>query len=148
MTTKTSRRPHPIVTVARAAWRQLRTMRTALILLLLLAAGASLGSLFPQRPINPATVSDWIAKNRGWAPVAEHLGLFDVFGSWWFMGIYGLLLVSLVGCIVPRWRAFVRAVRPRPRPATTLSIQEQYRSGTLALSPEAALSGAERVLRS
>ena len=144
-TAPTTRSP---VAVARAIWRQLRTMRTALILLLLLAAGASLGSLFPQRPIAPDKVQAWIQHNHGWAPIAEHLGLFDVFGSWWFMGIYGLLLISLVGCIVPRWRAFARAVRARPRPAATLSIQEQYRSGTVAMSPEAALSGAERVLKS
>jgi cytochrome c biogenesis protein len=148
MTTKTSSRPHPIVAIARGVWRQLRTMRTALILLLLLAAGASLGSLFPQRPINPARVSDWIAKNRGWAPVAQKLGLFDVFGSWWFMAIYGLLLISLVGCILPRWRAFYRAMRARPRTEGALSVQPQYRSGTVALSPDAALTGAERVLRS
>ena len=148
MTTKTSRRPHPLVAIARATWRQLRTMRTALILLLLLAAGASLGSLFPQRPISPDKVSAWITHNRGWAPIAEHLGLFDVFGSWWFMAIYGLLLVSLVGCIVPRWRAFVRTLLTRPRTEGTLSVQPQYRSGTVALSPEAALTGAERVLKS
>jgi cytochrome c biogenesis protein len=122
-------------------------MRTALILLLLLAAGAAVGSLFPQRPINPATVDQWITRNPGWAPLAERLGLFDVFGSWWFMTIYGLLLVSLVGCLVPRYRAFVRAVRARPRASSTLSLQPQYRAGTVALSPDAALTGAERVLK-
>jgi len=53
MTTTTSSTPRTFLAIARAVWRQLRTMRTALILLLLLAAGASLGSLFPQRPINP-----------------------------------------------------------------------------------------------
>ena len=148
MTTTPTKKASPILSIARAAWRQLRTMRTALILLLLLAAGASLGSLFPQRPINPATVQQWISHNRGWAPLAEKLGLFDVFGSWWFMAIYGLLLVSLVGCILPRWRAFFRTLRARPRTAATLSLQEQYRAGTVALSPDAALSGAERVLRS
>jgi cytochrome c biogenesis protein len=148
MTTTTSGKPSPILQIARAVWRQLRTMRTALILLLMLAAGASLGSLVPQRPINPATVQQWITRNRGWAPIAEKLGLFDVFGSWWFMAIYGLLLVSLVGCIVPRWRAFYRTLRARPHTASTLSLQPQYRSGTVALSPDDALSGAARVLRS
>src|SRR5947209_19629957 len=98
MTTTQTKKVSPIRTIARATWRQLRTMRTALILLLLIAAGASLGSLFPQRPINPATVSQWITRNRGWAPIAEKLGLFDVFWSWWFMGIYGLLLIGLIGC--------------------------------------------------
>src|SRR3989442_8474207 len=148
MTTTQPKKASPIVSIARAIWRQLRTMRTALILLLLLAAGASLGSLFPQRPINPARVSDWIAKNRGWAPVAQKLGLFDVFGSWWFMAIYGLLLISLVGCIVPRWRAFFRTLRARPRTQATLSLQPQYRAGTVALSPDAAFSGAGPVFRS
>jgi cytochrome c biogenesis protein len=123
-------------------------MRTALILLLVLAAGAAVGSLFPQRPIDPGKVSDWIARNQGWAPIAEKLGLFDVYGSWWFMAIYGLLVVSLVGCIVPRYRAFTRSVRARPKTSGTLSVQPQYHSGTVALSPEVALSGAERVLRS
>src|SRR5947207_12317132 len=147
MTTKTNRRPHPIVAVARATWRQLRTMRTALILLLLLGAGASLGSRFPQRAINPATVSQWIARNRGWAPIAEKLGLFDVFGSWWFMAIYGLLLVSLVGCILPRWRAFVRTLRARPGREGTLSLRRRNGGGLFGLTPDRAFTGAERVLR-
>src|SRR5947199_9558021 len=99
-TTTTSSTPHTFLAIARAVWRQLRTMRTALILLLLLAAGASLGSLFPQRPINPATVQQWIARNRGWAPLAERLGLFDVFGSWWVRAIYVLLIVWLMGCFL------------------------------------------------
>src|SRR5258706_2028029 len=139
MTTTQPKKASPILSIARAIWRQLRTMRTALILLLLLAAGASLGSLFPQRPINPATVQQWIARNRGWAPLAEKLGLFDVFGSWWFMAIYGLLLVSLVGCIVPRGRAFFRTLRARPRTPATLSLQPHYRAGTAAPSPDVAL---------
>jgi len=137
-----------LTAIARAGWRTLRTMRTALILLLVLAAGAAVGSLFPQRPIDPVKVNQWIVHNPGWAPIAEHLGLFDVYGSWWFMAIYGLLIVSLVGCIVPRYRAFIRSVRARPKTSGTLSVQPQYHSGTVALSPEAALSGAERVLRS
>jgi cytochrome c biogenesis protein len=148
MTISTNRASRTPLAIARAAWRVLRTMRTALILLLLLAAGAAVGSLFPQRPINPGTVDQWIARNSGWAPIAEKLGLFDVFGSWWFMTIYGLLLISLVGCIVPRYRAFIRSVRARPKTSGTLSVQPQYHSGTVALSPEMALSGAERVLRS
>jgi len=134
MTTKTNRRPHPIVAVARATWRQLRTMRTALILLLLLGAGASLGSLFPQRPINPATVSQWIARNRGWAPIAEKLGLFDVFGSWWFMAIYGLLVVFFAYFYtaiafnpidtadnIRKYGGFIPGIRPGQPTATYLS---------------------------
>ena len=41
----------------RWAWTQLTSMRTALLLLLLLAVAAVPGSLFPQRPANPAVVT-------------------------------------------------------------------------------------------
>lgn len=143
-----SSRPSPTpVAGLRAAWRTLRTMRTAIILLLMLAAGAAVGSAFPQRPIGPDAVDRWIARNPGWAPVAEKLGLFDVFGSWWFMLIYGLLLVSLVGCLIPRYRVFGRALRARPKTIATLAGQPQYTAGNVAVDPDAALARAARVLR-
>ena len=133
--------------VLRGAWRVLRRMRTAIILLLVLAAGSAVGSFFPQRPIQPGVVADWKAANPGWAPFAERLGLFDVYGAWWFMTIYVLLLVSLVGCIAPRYAAWARALRSRPRTTATLAVQPHYHAGTIALEPDAALRGAERVLR-
>ncbi|MFY9635082.1 MAG: cytochrome c biogenesis protein ResB, partial [Cellulosimicrobium cellulans] len=44
----------------RWAWTQLTSMRTALFLLLMLAVVAVPGSLFPQRPANPAVVTQYI----------------------------------------------------------------------------------------
>lgn len=138
--------PSPM-TVARRVWKRLRTMRTAIILLLSLAAGSSLGSLFPQRPIQPAKVEGFKRANKAFAPIAEKLGLFDVFGAWWFMAIYGLLLISLIGCLVPRYRAFLRTLRSRPRATARLDAQQHYHAGTVDLDVDAALLGAERVLR-
>lgn len=131
----------------RAAWRKLRQMRTAIILLFVLAAGASVGSLFPQRPVNELKVDDWIANHRGVARLAEWFGLFDVYGSWWFTAIYVLLLVSVVGCIVPRYLAFARQLRSRPRTDGSLDGLQQYRESVVPLSPEGALEHAERTLR-
>lgn len=131
----------------RAFWRWLRRMRTAIILLLVLAAGSAVGSLFPQRPVDPGKVMVWISRHRGWAPLAEKLGLFDVFGAWWFMTIYGMLLTSLVGCLVPRYRAFVRALRSRPAARSSLEGLQRYESGIAAIAPVDALDGAQRVLR-
>lgn len=48
------------VGMLRWAWTQLTSMRTALFLLLLLAVAAVPGSLFPQRPANPAVVTQYI----------------------------------------------------------------------------------------
>src|SRR5690606_22599186 len=51
------------------------------------------------------------------APVLDRLGAFEVFASPWFSAIYLLLFVSLLGCIVPRLRDHLRALRAAPPPA-------------------------------
>src|SRR5437899_2267397 len=131
----------------RDTWRWLRTMRTALILLFVLAAGASVGSLFPQRPVNAFRVSDWISAHPSWAPLAERFGLFDVYGSWWFTTIYVLLLVSVVGCIVPRYRSLFRQLRSRPRTDGPLDGLPQYRATLGTSAPEKVLDDAARIMR-
>jgi cytochrome c biogenesis protein len=45
--------------LARFAWRQLTSMRTALILLMLLGIAAVPGSLIPQRSQNPMAVRQY-----------------------------------------------------------------------------------------
>src|SRR5262249_61050642 len=92
------------------------SMRTALVLLFLLALAAVPGSLLPQRRLNLAKVAQYRAEHPKLAPLLDRLGLFDVFASPWFAAIYLLLFVSLVGCLVPRIRLHLRALR-RPPPA-------------------------------
>ena len=57
-------------------WRQLTSMRTALILLLLLGFAAIPGSIFPQRSQNPLKVSDYFKSNPGPAKFLDQLALF------------------------------------------------------------------------
>lgn len=132
---------------ARGAWRWLRTMKTAIILLLVLAAASSIGSLIPQRPINELAVLRWKGEHAEWAGIAERLGLFDVYGSAWFTAIYALLLVSLLGCLVPRYRAFFRVVRSRPRTRATLAGVENFRHGVTTVPVAESTERAARVLR-
>jgi cytochrome c biogenesis protein len=103
--------------VLRKAWRRLTSMRTALILLFLLAVAAVPGSLLPQRALNPTKVSKYYSDHKTLAPVLSRFGFFDVFGSPWFAAIYLLLAVSLVGCLIPRIRLHYKAVRTKPLPA-------------------------------
>ncbi|WP_233435877.1 cytochrome c biogenesis protein ResB [Streptomyces anulatus] len=98
----------------RWAWRSLTTMRTALVLLLLLALAAVPGSLVPQEGRQPAQAADFRERNPDLAPVLDRLGFFDVYASPWFAAVYLLLFVSLAGCIVPRTRQYVRTLRSRP----------------------------------
>src|SRR5665648_992924 len=86
----------------RWVWRQLTSMRVALMLLMLLAVVAVPGSVLPQRPQDPAKVATYLADNPGLGPWLDRLGLFDVYASVWFSAVYLLLFVYLIGCIVPR----------------------------------------------
>ncbi|MEU4798010.1 cytochrome c biogenesis protein ResB [Streptomyces sp. NPDC023327] len=95
-------------------WRQLTSMRVALILLLLLSLGAIPGSLIPQRNVDELKVQDFMDRHTTLGPLYDKLQLFDVYSSVWFSAIYILLFVSLIGCIVPRTWQFVGQLRGRP----------------------------------
>lgn len=136
------------VGLARWAWRQLTSMRTALLLLLLLALAAVPGSLVPQRAVDSLKTSKWIDQHPKLAPVYERLGLFSVYDSPWFSAIYLLLMISLVGCIIPRLGVYWRAARARPPAAPrNLSRLPGYASYPTDEDAETVLARARRVLR-
>lgn len=134
--------------LARWAWRQLTSMRTALLLLLLLALAAVPGSVIPQTSIDPSAVFRWQAAHPRLTPVYDKLGLFAVFRSAWFSAIYLLLMVSLVGCVLPRLRVYWAAMRARPpRAPRHLSRLPAYCRTTVPTTPEVALRAAKDELR-
>ena len=98
----------------RWCWRQLTSMRTALILLLLLAVAAIPGSLFPQRSQNPIQVKQFFTENPETAIWLDRLSLFNVFSSPWFSAIYLLLFISLIGCVLPRSIEHLKAIGAKP----------------------------------
>ncbi|WP_405937368.1 cytochrome c biogenesis protein ResB [Streptomyces sp. NBC_00726] len=95
-------------------WRQLTSMRVALILLFLLSLGAIPGSLIPQNSVDELKVQTFKDAHTFVTPIYEKLQFFDVYSSVWFSAIYILLFVSLIGCIVPRTVTFVGQLRSRP----------------------------------
>jgi cytochrome c biogenesis protein len=131
---------------ARWFWRQLTSMRVALLLLLLLSLGAIPGSLIPQTGIDETKVAEFRRTHETLAPIYDKLGLFHVYSSVWFSAIYILLFISLIGCIVPRTWQFVGQLRGRPPGAPrrltrlpayttwrTEAAPEQVREAALAL---------------
>ena len=100
--------------LGRWLWRQLTSMRTALILLLVLALAAVPGSVIPQEGVDSLKTSRWQADHPTLTPIYEKLSLFSVYDSPWFSAIYILLMVSLVGCIIPRTFIYLRAIRTPP----------------------------------
>jgi len=123
-------------------------MRTALMLLFLLALAAVPGSLLPQRPLSQSAVAQYFADNPALAPFLDRLGLFDVFAAPWFAAIYLLLFVSLIGCLVPRTWGHFRSMRADPpRAPSRLSRLPRHAELDTGLGPEQALDVAEEELR-
>jgi cytochrome c biogenesis protein len=119
-----------LIALLRRAWRQLTSMRTALVLLFLLAVAAIPGSLLPQRSIKIEEVSAYLRTHGSLGRTLDRFYLFDVFSSPWFSAIYLLLFVSLVGCLVPRLRSHVAALLRQPPDAPSrLSRMPAYEVG-------------------
>jgi cytochrome c biogenesis protein len=137
-----------LLAVLRNLWRRLTSMRTAIVLLFLLALAAIPGSLLPQRSLSRNAVAQYFVDHPDLAPVLDRLFLFDVFGSPWFAAVYLLLFVSLVGCVVPRAVEHARALRAAPPPAPRY-LRRLPDSGALAtaLPAGAALDVVEEELR-
>ena len=131
----------------RWAWRQLTSMRTALVLLFLLAVGSVPGSVLPQQGINPAAVQQYFANHPALAPWLNRLGLFNVFAAPWYAAIYLLLFISLAGCVVPRTVRLARSARalPPPAPRNLARLPSSARLET-ALPPQQALAAATAML--
>ena len=134
---------------ARWGWRQLTSMRIALVLLFLLALGSVPGSLLPQQGIDPAAVQQYYTAHPALAPVLSALGLFNVFGAPWFAAIYLLLFTSLAGCVLPRTYRLARSARARPprapRNLARLPYSVRYETGMSA--DEAAAAAAKFLSR-
>lgn len=114
----TIRMPGPV----RAVYRFFISKRTGIGLILAMGFFTLLGTLLQQSTeavrSDPAAYADWLDSVRpryqGWTGVLDMLGLFDVFGSWWFKAVNILLCISILCCVVHRipllWK---RATKPQ-----------------------------------
>jgi cytochrome c biogenesis protein len=132
---------------ARWAWRHLTSMRTALVLLFLLAVASVPGSVLPQQGIDPQAVRQYYAAHPSLAPLLDRLSLFNVFAAPWFAAIYLLLFASLAGCVIPRTFRLAGSARQQPPHApanlSRLPLTTRYET---ALAPDEALAAAAAVL--
>ena len=117
-------------------WRQLTSMRIALILLFLLALASIPGSIFPQRGTSPLRVNEFLKDNPTTGPILDRFYMFDVFASPWFASIYLLLFISLTGCVLPRAVDHYKELRSQPpaapRNLSRLPVHLQWKSNATA----------------
>jgi cytochrome c biogenesis protein len=141
-------RRRTVLPLLRNTWRGLTSMRTALVLLFLLAVAALPGALLPQRSLNPAKVDEYLGRYPRLGPWLDRAGLFEVFASPWFAAVYLLLFVSLIGCLGPRTLDYARACRATPVDTPrNLARMPHHAAGTVTATPEEVLADVRRRLR-
>lgn len=113
----------------------------------MLALASVAGSLLPQIPNSPERVAQYRVDHEVLGAFLQRAGLFDVFGSWWFVLLTVLLFTSLVACLVPRTRALMRALRARPVQAREIDAFRQYAEVAVGSTPQLAIEASARVLR-
>jgi len=138
----------PVTAFLRNSWRTLTAMRTALILLFLLAVAAIPGALLPQRSLNQGNVNQYIADNGWLGEFFDKLQLFDVFSSWWFTAVYVLLFISLVGCLTPRSIDLVKQLKaPPPLAPRNLARLPHHAAYRTTATPEQAADQVQKSLK-
>jgi len=131
----------------RNTWRGLTSMRTALILLFLLALRSLPGALLPQWSLNQSKTARYITAHPFWGPWLNRLGFFEVFASPWYSAIYLLLFISLIGCLLPRTFDFARQLTAVPV-ATPRNLGRMPLNTEYTVAGDTAASVADRVEKS
>lgn len=107
----------------RWAWNLLTNVKFALVLVGLATTAGFIGVVVPQMPgpmrANPAARSAWLElQRRDFGPftgVMENVGLFEVFHSAWFNGLWVLIVIAVTVCTVSRFRPTWRSVTHPPK---------------------------------
>lgn len=137
----------------RAVWRLLTNVKFALLLVGVAALLSLVGVLIPQMPAemlgNPAARAAWLEGQRGdFGPFTrpmDRLELFTVFRSWWFNGLWMLIIAAVTVCTVSRIRPTARSVhRPQKVVADTYFEHAHHRA---AFTHEGGVDQVERELR-
>ncbi len=106
----------------RWAWNLLTNVKFALLLVGLAGLAALLGVVIPQMPgpmrNNAAARSAWLELQRQdfgpFTGLMEDAGVFEIFYTPWFNGLWVVIIVSVTVCSVSRFRPTWRAVQ-RPQ---------------------------------
>ncbi len=92
-------------------WRLFKSVKLAVFLLIILAAVAILGTIIPQ---GEDAIGFAMKLNPKLFQVLSLLGLFDVYHTWWFRALLGLLSINLIVCSLDRFPKTWKRIRTAP----------------------------------
>ena len=94
-------------------WETLSSVKLILVLLILLAATSIIGTIIPQGDTAASFAKDISpALNR----VFVTLQLYDMYHSFWFRGLIGLLTLNLIVCSINRFPGTMKRFNSLPKP--------------------------------
>ncbi|WP_374592497.1 cytochrome c biogenesis protein ResB [Aquabacterium sp.] len=141
----------PRSTSAARFWREaselLSSMRFAIALLTVICIASVIGTVVQQQQPSPNYVNQF---GPFWAQLFGMLGLYAVYGSWWFLLILAFLVTSTSLCIarnVPKILADLRTFKESVREQSLLAFHHKA-EGQTAESPEQAQSRVGTLLTS
>ncbi len=106
----------------RAVWRLLTNVKFAVALVSTATLASLLGVVLPQLPAemraNPAAHSAWLELQRedfgALTGLLDGLGLFEIFHSAWFTGLWFVIVAAVTVCTISRFPPVWRSVRRPP----------------------------------
>jgi len=131
--------------VPRKIWSTLGSIKTGVVLLILVVVVSAAGTLILQRP-----VTDPEEMQRAYSPpvlrLLDGLALTDIFHAWWFVLLLALVSLTIIAASVQRfpnsWRFYSRPYRSADEGfLKALTYQTQIRVG----DEEVGVTAAERV---
>ncbi|MFZ0479403.1 MAG: cytochrome c biogenesis protein ResB [Terriglobales bacterium] len=133
-------------TIARKTWQTASSIKTGVVLLILVVILAAAGTIILQRPM---TEPDDM--QRAYSPQVLHLldatGLTDVFHAWWFIGLMILVSLSIIAASIDRfpnaWRYYSR---PYKYPDSSFRRALHPQKSIAIVDEESGLVAAERAL--
>lgn len=147
MTTATAPRPAPLSRFWREASELLSSMRFAIALLTVICIASVIGTVVQQQQPSSNYVNQF---GPFWAQLFGMLGLYAVYGSWWFLLILAFLVTSTSLCIArnaPKILADLRTFKESVREQSLLAFHHKAEAQT-AESPEQAQSRVGTLLTS
>lgn len=120
-------------------WNFFSSVKVGISIIIAVLATSAIGTIFPQKLFVPATTdSDIFAyyeKHYGFAGTLYYkLGFYDMYNSWWFIILIGMLGTSIIIASVDRFFPLYKSLKKQrtKRHRSFLKKQRIYAEGTVA----------------
>ncbi len=128
-------------------YKTLASIRTGVILLIIVVVFSAVGTLVMQRP-----ASEPGQLERAYSPstliMLDRFGLTDVFHSWWFLTLLALVSLSIIFASLERWpNAWRFYARPYRRPEAHFRTAVGHRTTIPIRDADEGIEAAERAFR-